>query len=1395
MGRIYIALVFALLLCSCGSAYSQIAVTTNNNGAQLAQILSGNGVTISNVQMNCPAMAAGTFTCTNCNVGMSQGIVLTSGDAQLVAGPNNSGSQGLDNLAPGNPQLNTLAGATTYDACTLEFDMEVLSDSVEFRYVFGSEEYLEWVNSGFNDAFAFYISGPGIAGQQNIALIPGTATPVTIDNVNNISYPQYYVDNGTGFNAPYSTSPYYIQYDGFTTVLTAKRKGLQPCQIYHLRLTIADAGDGIYDSGVFLEANSLTSNAVHLDSVATTSNPNVSNAMEGCIDGSIRFYIEQPVNVPITIHYGIGGTAINGVDYTHIADSITLPANASDVFLSIHPISDGLVEGTETVVIYLYNTCSTVPYDSAVLLIVDSFGLAVSGDTTICAGQSVKLYASGSFNYVWTPAATLDNNTIPQPTATPAVTTTYLCTTNIAGCVSSDSVTVTVIPPPFSVNAGPDINDCSGLPVQLNAVVTGSTVGGQPFQYSWSPTGPLNNSTIANPQATIASNTTFAVEVTSGGCKANDTVNVTVGSLTISATATNTTCSYLDDGTATVTVQNPNGNYTYQWSNSATTQNLTALGSGSYTVTVTQNANCTASASVTVQSPPAILFASPVVNNTTCFGGNDGSISITASGGTGSLVYLWSNGGSSSSIGSLVAGSYVVTASDVNSCTATASATVSSPPQLQLSLSHTDITCFGNNDGTATATATGGTGTISLLWSNGSSSATINSLPPANYSVTATDANACSVSASVNVNEPALLTVSLSAVAVSCFGGANGIVSSNVSGGTGNKTFLWSNGAVTANLNNVAANTYSVTVTDANNCTASASIVVAEPTQLTLTYTTVNVTCFGGNNGSIDITVTGGAPQYAYNWSSGTGSEDLLNVAANSYSVTVTDANSCTVSSSIAVNQPTQIVFGSPVITNVSCKNGADGMAEVTPTGGTGSYTYTWNNAPGSNPQSGLVQGNYTVVVTDINGCTASTNLVVTEPALLTANPQVTHATCFAGNNGSIDANPSGGTPPYSFVWNDSQSQTTQTAVALYAGLYFVAITDNNGCSITTSALVNEPTEMLFTTQATNVSCPGDEDGTITVIPTGATPPYSYSVTQDGANFVYSTDGVILNLAAGSYSVIVSDNNGCTKMGTAIVPDAVPDVFTITTDSTSCYGTAYNDGAIHIEGTTVFNMPYKYAVDGGTLQFSGDFFFLGAGNHQVTAVNSFGCVTNLNVVVPEPANAVATILPGDTTLQIGQTVQLFTSFSPYPASTITEYVWSPTTGLSCMDCPNPVALPYDRKTEYVLTITYNNHCVTTASAIVFVEGNPEVFIPNTFTPNGDGNNDVFKVYGEHIMMLEMDLFNRWGEKVCTFTSQYDGWDGTYKGLLQNPGVYVYNATITFLTGKKVQRMGSVTLMR
>lgn len=1084
------------------AGFSQIVATTNNNGNQLSQILAGNGVTITNVVMNCPNGAAGTFTCNNCNLGMTNGIVLTTGSDTMITGPNNSGSEGWDNVAAGDPSLNSLAGASTKDACSLEFDMNVLSDSVEFRYVFASEEYPEWVNSGYNDAFAFFISGPGIAGQQNIALVPGTNIPVTIDNVNSGSYSQYYNNNGDGYTAPYNNSNYYIQYDGFTKVLTAKRKGLQACQTYHLKLVIADAGDGIYDSGVFLEANSLTSNYVSVDS-AETDEPNITNAMEGCVQGKINFRLQTPINQPTVVHYGIGGTATNGVDYTTIADSIIIPAGDSIVTLHINPIVDGLAEGTERVVISLYAACSNLPYDSAVLTIMDPFGVDAGNGMTICAGDHAQLNATGLGLISWNNASTLNNASILNPTASPSVTTTYTVTADVGVCVTTDTVTVTVISAPFTVNAGPDAANCSAINAQLNATVTGNPVNGQAFTYSWTPTSGLSSASIANPVATPLSSTTYVVAVSSGNCTARDTVSVALGNLSISTSSTNETCYGYHNGTANV-IASGAGNYTYLWSNNANAQQATGLAGGTYTVTVSDISGCSATGSATVGSTTPIHFSNPTVTAIKCNGGNDGAITINAAGGAGSINLAWN-------------------------------------------------------------------------------------------------------------------------------GGVNGNTATGLSAGVA----------------------YTVTATDANMCTADTTIVLAEPAAVTVSLQSTNVTCNPGGTG-----------------------------------------------------------------TNITPNAGHDGTANANAAGGTGAYTYIWNTttADVTPAIAGLTAGSYAVTVADANNCTASGTTTITEPQPMSVTASSMAPLCYNSANGTINANCEGGN-----------------------GSFMYSLSFNN------------------------------------------------SVVQS------NNMGAFASLVAGDYVISVSDARGCTKVANINLPQPNADEFQIVTTPVSCYG--FTNGTIVVTPVSILNQPYLYSVDNGGNQQLNEFYNLAAGAHNLHIVNNNGCATDTTVMIASPAAAELSIIPGDTAIELGSSIQLNTSLSAFAMSDSVQYSWSPNAGLSCTDCANPTVNSFEENNEYKLTVTYNGVCKVEATAKVTVAGNPAPFIPNAFSPNGDGNNDVFMVFGKNLVSVDMKIFNRWGELVFSSDNQFNGWDGTYKGELQNTNVFVYQVSATFLDGRTFDSKGTVTLIR
>jgi gliding motility-associated-like protein len=977
----------------------------------------------------------------------------------------------------------------------------------------------------------------------------------------------------------------------------------------------------------------------------------------------------------------------------------------------------------------------------------------------------------------------------------------YVTVTDGQNCVGRDTIILTQ-PAVVSFTSSVSNVSCNGGNDGLIAISPSGGTG--TFNFVWSNGAPNNDTAFNLPSGS------YQVTVNdANNCSASGTFNVTQPTaLTFNPAQTkNIKCFNDNDGFIIVSPTGGTAPYTYTWSHNAglNQPNATTLTAGNYDVTVVDTKGCTITQNFTLTQPATGLAVStPTVTDATCFGYSNGQATINAVGGSAPYSYQWAanaNNQTTQTATNLGSGTYSYTVTDDSLCTAIGSATINQPAQIQITGTVTNVFCFGNSDANIDITVTNGVTPLIYQWSNGPATEDVINIPAGQYSVTVTDNTSCSQSASFTVTQPPLLVLNAPTITnVSCFGGSNGAITANPAGGTGTYTYTWNPSGNTQTINGLTAGTYNITLSDANSCSVTDSYQVTQPAAPLLfgTPVVIDVLCNGAATGSITVSVTGGTTPYSYSWSHNNqlNSNVASSLIAGTYTVTVTDANSCSLTSSSTITQPPAITFGNPIVTNVSCFGYSDGSAEVTPSGGTGGFTYTWNGVAGTNPQGGLSAATYTVIVTDANSCNASTTLTINQPSALVLNPIVQDALCYGANNGSVDANPSGGNTPYTFVWNDSQNQTTQTAVNLYAGNYSVTLTDNTGCTVSAPALVNEPTELLFTMQTTQVSCPGDADGTITVNATGATPPYNYSATQDGANFFFANNnGVIQNLASGLYAVIVSDNNGCTKVDTAFVPAPVNDTFTLTTDSTSCYGPAYNDGAVHVTGLTVANMPYQYSLDGSPKQYSGDFYFVSAGPHQVVATNSFGCTTTLSAIVPEPADAFADVLPGDTTIDLGQTIQLFSTFGPYPLSSIVSYSWTPSTGLSCIDCPNPLVNPYSRMTEYTLTITYNDHCVASASMTVLVENNLEVFIPNSFSPNGDGNNDVFTIYGQGIKTIDLKIFNRWGEKVYESNSQFAGWDGTYQGVLQNPGVYVYEVKITFLDNRKKEKTGSITILR
>lgn len=945
---------------------------------------------------------------------------------------------------------------------------------------------------------------------------------------------------------------------------------------------------------------------------------------------------------------------------------------------------------------------------------------SLSGNVTptfaaFCAnGPGVLLTANGTggdgnYSYIWRDPL---NNTV-------GTNSTYLAssagtfTVEIRDGLNSTntcppvllSIPVTVTPPPI-VNAGPDQTLCATSPTaNLTGTVqyaTGGIWSGGTGTFNPSNTSLFTSYTPTSGEILSGGVTLILTSTGAGGGCTNSTDTIQISyppALTLSIPPQTLACY---NSTTVITPLSSGGvfPYTYQWNNGATTSSITA-GQGNYCVTITDMIGCTAVSCINVVAPPS-LSLSLNSTNVTVPSGSDGTATASPSGGTSPYTYLWSNGQTTQTATGLAYGIYSVTITDANGCTISSSAVVNEPfcSAFQANVSSVGNLCYGNTGGTSTVTVTGGNPPFTYLWNDpqNQTTQTATGLAAGTYLVIVTDNNGCMDAVATVITQPSQLVNNMNHANATTVGGNEGSATSNPLGGTPAYSYQWSNGATTSSISNLVSGTYYLTITDANGCTQMDSVFINQPpcNNLSLGVYFTPVTCFGGSDANASAVAAFGTLPYTYLWSNGGTTQSISNLSAGNYAVTVTDAVGCVQFQSINVTQPGLL---SLVLTpaNVICASMANGTIELTISGGTFPYTFNWSNSTIVEDQYNLGIGTYSVVVTDINGCTATGSTSIGQPSPLSISYTKTDVTCNAGNDGSIDVTVIGGVTPYTYSW--SSGATTEDIAGLTSGQYFLTVTDANGCNNSTvplSVLIDEPDPVSISSVATN--CPVPSSGVSYVVVTGGGGNGGpYEVSYDNGN-TYNAQGDYDEFlpAGNTYSIVVKDSLGCVSQVTTVTIN--PEVIASNISFATCFSSPTTATLVTVTPTGGDGGPYEISFDNGNT-------FNPAGNYSqnlpidsaytIIVRDPSGCVSAIyNIIIPDTFNLTTTVslyTGGNNVTCFGATdgnidLNVAGGTSPY------TYLWN--NGSTTQDITNLAA------GNYSVVITDNNGCTQTASLIL-----------------------------------------------------------------------------------------------
>ena len=1210
--------------------HGQISVLPNRTAMQMAQKLVGNDqISITSATLNCPGNALGFFNSTNTVIPIDSGIVLTNGLSSQIPGiATINRSSTIRGFNIPDPDITSIGATSQLDLCALEFSFIPKGDSIFFDYVFASEEYPNFNCSQINDIFGLFLSGPGIVGKKNIATVPGTNIPISINSINSgvVSPPnslttcnnigagspftQFYTSNAMGID---------LAYNGLTTLLTAKH-AVQPFQTYTLKLAIVDVFDALFDSGIFFKSGSFISNPL-LNGIAKSSGDTITNPLflgEGCQNGNINFTLSKVAIKDFTIKLSYKGNANNLSEIASLPDSITIKKDSVSFKLNLLALEDNIREINDSLVVIAENN-ELFYKDTFIFRILDRKVsiFNATNDTSICEFRAAQLYnesISSLYSFKWTPSTYLSNPNIANPLflkndQNQNYNLTYNVSLKLPKCNAIDSnISIVVKKAPIA-----QLKDTFKICINEITSIIGNVVSSESYSTLWSGIShtKLNDTTIQ-----FQANNNFFIKMSAFnniGCTSQDSAFVSVVDMRkelIEIKNNNSSC--IPNGSLKFNMRNSNAPYLYKINENPFTSNdsFPGLNPNLYLIKIQSQAGCILDTNIQISQDTFKLSFNKI--DATC-GQLNGSITTIPQKFKTPLQFQWNTGQMLQNLTNIDSGFYKLVGTDANGCKDSFSIRVINSSKPKIKLNALPINCH-RQQGSISSEINDGTSPFSWQWNNSGSTGNLSNLNQGRYVATVTDSKGCIAIDSAIIRNDSVPILSFTKLDNRC-GKLNSQIVLKTRFGLKPYTYLWNNGDSKDSINNLQNGIYQIIVTDSSLCKDTQVIEIIEKQITKASFNLKPSTCLNAN-GAIDLTITDGQTPFDISWSNGTQQDlSLKNLNQGSYWVRIQDADLCVdtfFTNLINISDP-KISFDT---TMTSCQQ-KNGSITANVSNSVGSIIYEWSNLMNQKTINSLDTGIYSLTIIDSVGCirNASVRLGSFPAIIYTSN--IKPNSCESLNS-KIEINTTNGNPPYNYNW--SNGNTSKEIQNIVDGKYFLTITDSKNCqkvdSVEIISIKNVKANFVKTTDYCNLS-----SGSIQTNLTGGTPPFQFKWSND------SVSKDLNNILKGIYTLTIIDNNDCIAIfQDTIVEEKNQILYSINQSNLLC--NEDNSGSIKINANSNY-LPLTFSLNLNVWNTTDSFGNLSKGTYNIGIKDSRNCIITETVLIEEPNKLLAEIIKKD----------------------------------------------------------------------------------------------------------------------------------------------------------------------